>query len=171
MIFVQKHWLQAVPWENVLALNQSLCQAQKLEHTTQPKGFEAARRLWEGGAARSLSLKEVLDICRECHGLSPFTFHNGNTFAGAGRLLIEEWTKSLPPVESQIVQTTVSHYIAGLIGRRELLQVLKHFEGSGKVQPAAASAPTAAPVPPVREEAPVFRPNTSPLLSESQPRA
>ena len=71
------------------------------------KSLNAARRLWEAAMPRSLSLKEMLDVCRECHELSPFTFNNGNTFAAIGRTLIEEWTKSLSPVEAQIVQTAV----------------------------------------------------------------
>src|SRR6185436_19746079 len=138
---MQNQWLHAVPWESVLTVNKALCQAQKLDPTTKASGLDAARRLWESALSRMMSLKEVLDVCRECHEISPFTFNNGNTFAAIGRTIISDWTKTLPPVEAQIVQTTVSHYIAGLIGRRELLQVLKHFNETWKSVPAAPEAP------------------------------
>jgi hypothetical protein len=155
---MQKKWLQAVSWDSVLTVNKALCHAQKLEPLTRVKSLDAARRLWETAMPRSLSLKEMLDVCRECHELSPFTFNNGNTFAALGRTLLEEWTKSLPPVEAQIVQTTVGHYIAGLIGRRELLQVLKHFEKSWK--PAD-----------VRLEPPALRATPAPTLGVPQLQA
>ena len=157
---MQKQWLHAVPWDSVLAVNKALCQAQKLDPSTKARSLEEARQHWESAIHRSLSLKEVLDVCRECHEIAPFTFNNGNTFAAVGRTIIEEWTKSLPPVEGQIVQTTVSHYIAGLIGRRELLQVLKHFQDSWKPST-------------LREEAkPAPRPKApAPILTEAQPQA
>ena len=157
---MQKKWLQAVPWDNVFTVNKELCQAQKLEPTTKARSLEDARRLWETAMPRSLSLKEVLDVCRECHELSPFTFNNGNTFAAIGRTIIGEWTGSLPPVEAQIVQTTVSHYIAGLVGRRELLQVLKHFKDDRNPTPSRQVTP-----------APEPRPGAPTVLSEAQPQA
>ncbi len=160
---MQKKWLHAVSWDSVLTVNKALCQAQKLEPTTNDKSLEDARRLWETAIPRDLSLKEVLDVCRECHELSPFTFNNGNTFAAIGRTLIEGWTRSLPPVETQIVQTTVSHYIAGLIGRHELLQVLKHFEKTWRPIPARQD--------PFRQETPMPQPGVPPVLSAARPQA
>lgn len=159
---MQKKWLHAVPWDSVLSVNKALCQAQKLEPSTKARSLEEARAHWESAIHRSLSLKEVLDVCRECHEMAPFTFNNGNTFAAVGRTIIEEWTKALPPVEGQIVQTTVSHYIAGLIGRRELLQVLKHFQD--KMKPPTST---------LREEAPAAprAKADAPLLTEAQPQA
>lgn len=163
---MQTKWLESIPWENVITINAALCKAQKLEPTTKPKGLEAARRTWEKAASRSLSLKEVLDVCRECHEHAPFLFNNGNTFAAISRTLMAEWTKAMGPVEAQVLHTTVGHYIAGLIGRRELLQVLKHFEGNWKPQPSLAKAQE-----PSREEQPLPRVSTSPILAEAQPRA
>ena len=160
---MQKKWLQTVPWDSVLTVNKALCLAQELEPTTKARNLDAARGLWETTMPRSLSLKEVLDVCRECHELSPFTFNNGNTFAALGRTIIEEWTKPLPPVEAQIAQTTVSHYIAGTIGRRELLQVLKHFKQNSNPAPVRQA--------PVRQETPVSRATSLPVLSEAQPHA
>ena len=158
MIDLQQQWLQAVPWDSVLTVNKALCQAQKQEPMTNAKGMDAARRLWEDAAARTLSLEQVLDVCRQCHERGPFAFNNGNTFAAVGHTLIEDWLKSLAPVEAQIVRTTVGHYIVGLIGRRELLQVLGHFKARSTPQPAPAPKPSAQALPP-------------PLLTQARPQA
>ena len=117
-----------MPWETVLNINQSLCQAQNTSHQPKVNSFEAARQLWEKSIPRAMSLLEVLEICRKCHELGPFVFNNGNTFATISKSLVEDWGRSLPPVEAQILRTTVSHYVAGQVGKQELLQVLRHVE-------------------------------------------
>ena len=123
-----KQWLSVAPWDSVLAVNKALCQAQKFEALNNAKGYEPARRLWEKSVEKSMSLPEALDICHDCHELGPFTFNNGNTFAAIGRTLVEEQLKAVPPVEAQILRTTMCHYIVGMIGRKELQEVLRHFE-------------------------------------------
>ena len=125
---IRKQWLGSTPWQTVLNVNQSLCQAQNTAHQPKVQSFEAARQLWEKSVSQAMSLAEVLDICRQCHDLAPFVFNNGNTFAAISKTLVEEWIKSLPAVEAQIVRTTVSHYVAGQVGKKELLQVLRHAE-------------------------------------------
>ena len=138
----EKHWLSAVPWESVLTLNKALCQAQKIDPANS-KGYEASRLLWEKSVERAMDLNEAIKVCRECHDLDPFTFNNGNTFAAIGRTLVEEFLQQMPPVEAQIIRTTIGHYIVGLIGRKELQQVLKHFA------PVLAKLPPASKVPEV----------------------
>jgi len=123
-----RQWLSVAPWDSVLAVNKALCQAQRIDPLNNAKGYEAAQRLWEESAPKSMSLQRALDICRDCHELTPFTFNNGNTFAAIGRTLVEEQLKAAPPVEAQILRTTMSHYIVGLIDRKELQQVMRHFE-------------------------------------------
>jgi len=159
VIDFQKQWLAAVPWETVLNVNKALCQAQKQEPMTNAKGLDAVRQLWEGAAIRTTSLKEVLDLCRQCRELAPFAFNNGNTFAAVGRTLIEDWMKALSPVEAQILRTTVCHYIVGQVGRRELAQVLEHFKARPAPQPPVATPTTPAQALP------------APLLTQVRPQA
>ena len=128
MKHVQKRWLGPVPWETVLNINQTLCHAQKTESKANDKCFEAARQIWEKAVPKVMSLDEVLEVCRRCQDLGPFVFNNGNTFASISTTLVEDWTRALPAVEAQILRTTVSHYVAGQIARKELLQVLRHVE-------------------------------------------
>ena len=139
-----RHWLNAVTWESVIAINKALCQAQKVDHLVNPASFGTTQGLWESASAQEMNLKDVLDVCRQCHEQAPFTFNNGNTFSAIGRTLVEEWLKALPPVEAQVLRTTICHYIAGLVGRKELLSVLRHFENSMTtvmMVPSAVAAP------------------------------
>lgn len=161
---VQKQWLEAVPWASVLSINQALCQAQKTEHKPNAAKYAKAQQAWEGAAVRQMTLGEVLDVCKQCYDLAPFVFNNGNTFAAIARTLVEDWLKALPPVEAQIVRTTVAHYVAGLVGRRELREVLDHFEpqlASASPQPQKAAAPAPQAMPPVATSVESTQPSTS----------
>jgi hypothetical protein len=143
MIELKKQWLHPAPWETVVSVNQALCSAKQEIHQPNPKGYEMARSLWEKSIPQTISLREALDICRRCQDLGPFILFNANTFTALGRTLLEDGLKLLPPVEAQIIRTTVSHYVAGMIGKRELAQVLGHFEALWRQ---AAAAPPPRPV-------------------------
>lgn len=133
---VERQWLEPVPWENVVAHNKILCNADQVQFTTNEKALGAARHCWEAAVKKSTSLTEVLLVCRKCHDLAPFVFNNGNTFGSIAKTLIEDWLRGMPPLEAQIVRGTVSHYVVGLVGKRELNDVLKHFEPVLKKGPA-----------------------------------
>ena len=144
---VEKVWLEEVPWESLVEINKALCRAQQVEFTTNAKGLSIAKQCWEGAVKESMTLADVLQVCRKCHDAGPFVFNNGNTFGSVAKTLIQEWLNNLPPLEAEIVRATVSHYVVGLVGKRELGDVLKHFEPVLKkaaapkaVQPQAAAA-------------------------------
>ncbi len=141
MTRTEKKWLSAAPWDSVLALNKALCQAQKMDPLNNAKGYEPARRLWEASAQKTMDLQGALGVCHDCQELSPFTFNNGNTFAAIGRTLVDEQLKLVPPVEAQILRTTMCHYIVGLVGRKELQQVLRHFDALLNSTPLPTRAP------------------------------
>jgi len=125
----EKAWLGSLPWTEVQALNQALCKQQTTAY--QPgKNFETARNLWDAAVSKPLSLHEVLDLCRKCYDISPFVFNNGNTFAGIARRVVDDWIQTMPAVEAQIIRNTIGHYVAGMISRRELEKVLRHFQTS-----------------------------------------
>jgi hypothetical protein len=137
-----KHWLTGVPWDSVVTINKALCLAQKVEPTTKPGSCERIRDKWETAVGRRALLLDVLDLCRECNEAMPFMFNNGNTFASIAKTLIEEWLGVMPPVEAQIIRTTVAHYVAGLVSRKELLQILRHFNKLPRPVTATASPKT-----------------------------
>ena len=125
---VERHWLEAVPWESVVDINKALCQAQQIESVTKAQAVATARQCWDEAVKKPMSLADVLQVCRKCHDTGAFLFNNGNTFGSVAKTLIADWLKNLPPLEAEIVRATVSHYVVGLVGKRELLDILKHFE-------------------------------------------
>ena len=141
----EKLWLTSYTWDKVQEINQSLCQQQNMTFQTNSKSYLAVRELWQKAASQQLSLQEVLDLCRRCYEMAPFTFNNGNTFATIGKSIVDEWINTLPPVEAQIMRNTVGHYVAGIIGKKELQQVLQHFQTSWNTYVAAKQNAPATP--------------------------
>jgi hypothetical protein len=97
-------------------------------HKPTSDGHAPAHELWEGSRKRELTLREVLDICRQCHKLAPFCFYNGNTFAAIGRTLIQELLQKMPPVKAHGFRSVVGHYIAGTAGADELSKALDNLD-------------------------------------------
>ena len=140
----ERDWFRGLPWETVLSINQSLCEAQQTPHQVLEQTCRAARQAWEQGCASRLTLPEAVDVCRRCYDIAPFVFNNGNTFAAVARKLMEDWLQVLPPVEAQIARTTVGHYVVGQITRKEMVEVLSHFESRWKLK--GAENPVAPPL-------------------------
>lgn len=141
---IPKPWLKAIPWDRLVGVNQSCCDAQNkkskggdsqtIVHELRSGKAERVHELWDQAVARKMTLPEALDLCRKCCDIAPFVFNNGNTFATVAKALLEDWLQTLPAVESQIVQTTISHYVAdGRVTRKELAQVLRHFTAKWKI--------------------------------------
>ena len=156
---IEKQWLESAPWQSVLSLNEALCKAKQTEQKTNPKSCASVQQMWQAGISRQMTLPEALELCKKCHDQSPFIFNNGNTFAAIARTLIEDWLKLLPPLEAQIVRTTVAHYVAGMVGKRELLKILDHFEPMLKAGVLAkSSAPPVATTQPAKTASPAGAP-------------
>ena len=79
---------------------------------------------YQTSCARELTLRETLDICRQCHKLAPFCFYNGNTFKAIGRTMIQDVLKKMSPVKAHGFRSVVGHYIAGTAGADELAKAL-----------------------------------------------
>ena len=121
-------WLKDWPWETVVAINAGLCKQKKALHKATSDGYTPAQQSWESARLRELTLRQTLDICRQCHKLAPFCFYNGNTFAAIGRTIIEEVVQKLPPLKAQTLRSVVGHYIAGTAGADELAKVLAELK-------------------------------------------
>jgi hypothetical protein len=123
---MKKPWLEDWPWETVVAINAGLCQEKRALHKPTSDGYKNARHFWEESRLRDLTLQETFEICRRCHRLSPFCFYNGNTFAAIGRTISQKI--KLPPIEAHNFRSVVGHYIAGTIGKEELIQTLNNLQ-------------------------------------------
>ena len=119
-----QRWLKDWPWETVVVINAGLCKEKNALHKPSADGYKPAHKLWESSRTRELTLRETLDICRQCHKLAPFCFYNGNTFVAIGRTLIQDLLRHMSPVKAQAFRGVVGHYIAGTTGADELSRAL-----------------------------------------------
>jgi hypothetical protein len=125
---MKKHWLKDWPWQTVITINAGLCKEKKALHKPTSEGYVPAETLWESARKRELALREVLDVCRQCHKLAPFCFYNGNTFTAIGRTLIQELLQKMPPAKAHSFRSVVGHYIAGTAGADELAKALDKLD-------------------------------------------
>jgi hypothetical protein len=124
-------WLSTVPWPVVVQSNEDFCRSKGLTPTLNPKTGDTARQAWERAGQQALTLEQALEVCRQCNRLIPFTFGSERTFVTIGLTLIDDLLRRLPKdaaVEAQILRHTVGNYVVGLISKRELHQVFRHFE-------------------------------------------
>ena len=126
---MKKQWLRDWPWQTVETINAALCKEKKALHKPTSDGYQPARKLWEESQTRELTLREVFDVCRQCHKLAPFCFYNGNTFAAIGRTLIQDLLRTMPPLKAHAFRSVVGHYIAGTVGASELKKALEELNG------------------------------------------
>ena len=124
---MKQQWLKDWPWETVVTINAGLCQEKKASHKTTSDGYEPAKKLWETSRKTDLTLREVFDLCRQCHKLAPFCAYNGNTFAAIGRTLILDLLRKMSPMKAHTFRSVVGHYIAGTVGEDELSEALESF--------------------------------------------
>ena len=117
---MKKAWLKDWPWETVVTINAALCQEKQALHKPTSDGHAGAKKIWKSACGRELTLRETLDLCRECHRLAPFCFYNGNTFAAIGRTIIQDILQKMPPAKAHSFRSVAGHYIAGTISSREM---------------------------------------------------
>jgi hypothetical protein len=130
MLDTRKQWFRDFPWEKVVEKNQALCQNAEIAAQF-GRSYKPTCELWEKTASQALTLGEALEICQQCHEMAPFRFYNSPTFAAIAPLLIADFTNALPGLEAEMVRNTVSHYVAGLIDRKELTGVFRYFDEQG----------------------------------------
>ena len=115
-----KNW----DWESVANLNRRLCARGGAQHGVNSESGGAAGAGWEAGRGTERTLGEALDELRAFHRRAPFLFFNGNTFADIGRGLAALIFSELPPGRLKEVTSAVAHYIAGVLDREAMVQVL-----------------------------------------------
>lgn len=120
-------WLSDLPWDLVVYQNAALCEARNAHHGPSSDGHDAARSLWEAAMNQEMSLMEVVELCKRCHRLAPFTNYNGNTFAAIARTLIRQL--SLPDTEDAVARSLAGHIVAGVASDVELKEFRNFCEG------------------------------------------
>jgi hypothetical protein len=70
-----------------------------------------------------------------CHRRAPFLFFNGNTFADIGRQLAAALFADLQHGRRREVVSVVAHYIAGVLDRETMVNVVESLRESASFQP------------------------------------
>ncbi len=127
MATLTKSWLQVVPWETVVSINQALCEARQALHKPTSDGYASAKELWEKHRSREFPLAELLQICFQCHRLAPFCNYNGNTFVTIVKTLLDDVLQNLPADRAHVLRSIAGHIVAGTatdIERKQLEAML-----------------------------------------------
>lgn len=82
-----------------------------------------------------MTFGETLDLLRSFHRKAPFLFLNGNTFATIGRELSIVLSGDLPAGRKREFMSAVGHYIAGVLDREPMVQIIEALCESNSFQP------------------------------------
>jgi len=74
-------------------------------------------------------------MLREFHKRAPFLFFNGNTFASIGRELSYALFSDLPALRKREVGSATAHYIAGVLDRAVMMQVVESLCAAADLVP------------------------------------
>lgn len=122
-------WLAQVPWEMVVWQNEQLCKSKNAHHGPTSDGHADCKMLWERSRMESMSLDEMVELCRRCHRLAPFTNYNGNTFSAIARALIE--ALEIPRDTAALARSLAGHIVAGVASDEEVQAFRKFCESLG----------------------------------------
>ena len=67
---------------------------------------------------------------RGFHRKAPFLFFNGNTFAEIGRQIALAIFRDLPALRQKEIASALAHYIAGVLGREEMVAIVEELSRS-----------------------------------------
>jgi hypothetical protein len=76
-----------------------------------------------------------LDYLRTCHRRAPFLFFNGNTFGDIARTFSDFLFAELPHGRRRDATSAVAHYVAGVLDRDSMSQVLEALCEAADFQP------------------------------------
>lgn len=126
---IVRAWLAEVPWEMVIWQNEQLCKSKNAHHGPTSDGHSVCKLLWEESRGYPMGLDDMVDLCRRCHRLAPFTNYNGNTFSAIARAMIE--SLEILPETSALARSLAGHIVAGVASDEEVQAFRKFCESLG----------------------------------------
>src|SRR6266567_8970946 len=126
-----KNW----DWQSVVGINRGACERGRAQHGVNSETAGACAQEWEALRSQVLTLGETLDCLRGFHRKAPFLFFNGNTFASIGRELVFALFSDLVPGRKREVGSAVAHYIAGVLDREAMVQIVESLSQSSDFKP------------------------------------
>jgi hypothetical protein len=76
-----------------------------------------------------------LDLLRQFHKNAPFLFFNSNTFSFIARELSLALFSDLPALRKREVASSVAHYVAGVLDRNSMIQIVESLWQSSSFEP------------------------------------
>ncbi|MHB8520824.1 MAG: hypothetical protein ACYDH9_08690 [Limisphaerales bacterium] len=122
-------------WQSVVSINQGACERGRSQHGINSETGRACAQEWEELRSQSLTLAETLDRLQSLHRKAPFLFFNGNTFATIGRELSFALFGDLVPGRKREVGSAVAHYIAGVLDREAMVEIVESLCESADFKP------------------------------------
>jgi hypothetical protein len=119
-------------WNLIVRLNQGACARGGAQHGKNSESYAAVAAEWEARRQKVGSLDETIEFLRQCHRRAPFLFFNGNTFADVGRALSDLVFAELPTGRRREVISAVAHYIAGVLDRQSMVEIVDALWESAK---------------------------------------
>ena len=126
-----KNW----DWLTVVSINRGACERSRAQHGINSETGAACAADWEKLRAGVLTLGETLDRLRSYHRRAPFLFFNGNTFATIGRELALALFSDLPPSRKREISSVIGHYIAGVLDRENMVEIVESLCESSEFKP------------------------------------
>jgi hypothetical protein len=122
-------------WELVVGLNRGACARGGAQHGKNSESYGATETEWRQKQTEILSLDEAIGFLWRCHRRAPFLFFNGNTFADVGRTVVDFVFADLPTGRRREVMSAVAHYIAGVLDRESMVEIVESLCESTSFQP------------------------------------
>ena len=116
-----KNW----DWQSVISINRGACERGRAQHGVNSETGSACAQEWEALRSQVLTLADTLDCLLRFHRKAPFLFFNGNTFATIGRELALALFSELVPGRKREVGSAVAHYIAGVLDRKSMVEIVE----------------------------------------------
>jgi hypothetical protein len=118
-------FLQDWDWQSVVGLNRAACTRGGAQHGQNSESFTKVGEEWEKLRSQEFTLAELLEYFRSCHRTAPFLFFNGNTFAEIARTIADFVFAELPHVRRREVISAIAHYVAGVLDRDAMVQIVE----------------------------------------------
>jgi hypothetical protein len=128
-------FIQNWSWDAVVRLNRGACERGGAQHGFNSETQAGTGREWEKNRAQVFSFQETLDFFRWCHKQAPFLFFNGNTFAELARQMSTALLADLPPVRRREAASAVAHYVAGVLDREAMEQMINTLCAAADLKP------------------------------------
>ena len=122
-------------WELVISLNAGACARGGAQHGFNRETQETCAREWRKRQEEILSLDETIEFLRRCHRTAPFLFFNGNTFAAVARQTAAAVFAELPTGRRREVISAVGHYIAGVLPREAMVEIINSLSQAADFKP------------------------------------